>query len=110
MNRPIGIITCFSVILSCGLPVWAENSRSDETRSKQFGKKNQYIATRTHDFGTVARGAKAVHRFKIINPHGKPLVIENIRSSCGCTKPSLTTKIIQPGDAGWILAEFNTRS
>lgn len=66
--------------------------------------------TTSHDFGTLARGAKAIHEFKISNPYNRPLVISSVRSSCGCTRASVPQKVIQPHGKGVILAEFNTRS
>lgn len=63
-----------------------------------------------HDFGTVARGAKVVHKFKFTNRYDRPLVIRSVRTSCGCTRPTAPQKVIQPGETGSILAEFNTRS
>ena len=66
--------------------------------------------SRAHDFGTLARGARAVHRFQFRNPHDEPMVIRSARSSCGCTRVSIADRVVAPGQKGVILAEFNTRS
>ena len=68
------------------------------------------ISSLSHDFGTVARGALTVHFFKLHNTYDKPLIISDVRSSCGCTRASAPKKTIQPGERGVIRAEFNTRS
>ncbi len=46
----------------------------------------------SHDFGTVASGAKTEFRFPIKNVFVEELHISGIRSSCGCTTPTLVMK------------------
>ena len=40
--------------------------------------------TTKHDFGTVARGAKAEFRFELTNRYLEDVHIAGVRSSCGC--------------------------
>ena len=40
---------------------------------------------REHDFGTVARASKQVHVFEFENNTGSDLLLNNVRTSCGCT-------------------------
>ena len=61
-----------------------------------------------HDFGTVARAAKTEHRFYFDNPFAQPIHVRSVRTSCGCTTPSVETEIVPPGGRGSILAKFNT--
>lgn len=68
------------------------------------------IGSHKHDFGTVARGALTVHEFKIKNPYDRPMVISDVRSSCGCTRASAPQKVLKPNQTSVIRAEFNTRS
>lgn len=37
-----------------------------------------------HDFGRVEQGAVVEHAFRLTNEGGSPLVIENLRTACGC--------------------------
>ena len=62
-----------------------------------------------YDFGTVERGEKVTHYFKFKNTGDEPLVIEKVRSSCGCTAALATKKVLQPGEEGKIRVEFNSR-
>jgi hypothetical protein len=62
----------------------------------------------SHDFGTVARAAKTEHRFYFENPFSQPMHVRSVRTSCGCTTPSVETEIVPPGARGSILAKFNT--
>ncbi len=73
----------------------------------------------SHDFGTVANGAKTEFRFPLKNLYVEDLHITGIRSSCGCTTPTLVMKGESKGPAGGgltlktyeqgeVLAQFNT--
>lgn len=56
----------------------------------------------SHDFGTVARGAQLYHRFTITNIYAVPMQILDIKSSCGCTTATPSTKLLQPREVGSI--------
>ena len=43
--------------------------------------------TTEHDFGSVARGAKAEYAFVVCNNLQSDVHIVSVRSSCGCTTP-----------------------
>jgi hypothetical protein len=62
----------------------------------------------SHDFGTVARAAKTEHRFYFDNPFNQPIHVRSVRTSCGCTTPSVETEHVPVGGRGSILARFNT--
>lgn len=64
----------------------------------------------SHDFQTVARGAKAVHRFKVKNLYEEDVHISGVRSSCGCTTPQIVKPDLKTFEVGEIIAEFNTRA
>ena len=44
-----------------------------------------------HNFNTVARGADTVYKFEVTNPYKQDMILTGVRSSCGCTSPSLET-------------------
>lgn len=64
--------------------------------------------TTNHDFGTVARAAKTEYRFTFDNPYNQTIQVRSVRTSCGCTTPTVETEIVPPGGRGSILAKFNT--
>ena len=66
--------------------------------------------TTSHDFGTVAKGSKAEFRFQIKNIYEEPAHIQGVRSSCGCTTPTVTRADLKTFETGEIVAEFNTRT
>ena len=66
--------------------------------------------SREHNFGTVARGADIVHRFEIANIYKEPMVITGVRSSCGCTTPTIENATIKTHEKAYVVAKFNTRT
>ncbi len=61
-----------------------------------------------HDFGSVARGAKAEYRFVFENLYLEDIHIADVRTSCGCTTPSVENPLVKTYENGAILAKFNT--
>ncbi len=64
--------------------------------------------TTRHDFGTVARGAKAEYRFVLTNPYVEDVHISGVRSSCGCTSVRIEKPLLKTYEKGAIVARFNT--
>jgi hypothetical protein len=62
-----------------------------------------------HDFGTVARGALAEHRFKLENVYREDIEINSVTAACGCTKLSSTKKLVKMYETAEIVAELDTR-
>ncbi len=63
----------------------------------------------SHDFGTVARGATATHRFTLENKYLEDVEIVSIRSSCKCTIPKITKKVLKTYEKTEIEAIIDTR-
>ncbi|MCT6869328.1 DUF1573 domain-containing protein [Apibacter sp.] len=62
----------------------------------------------TVDYGTIDKGSDGKRIIKIQNVGDKPLIISNIRTSCGCTVPQWTNEPIAPGKKGEITVTYNT--
>lgn len=64
--------------------------------------------TETIDYGTVVRGKDdGVRTFEFTNIGNEPLVITNVKSSCGCTVPSKPEKPVLPGESANIDVKYN---
>jgi hypothetical protein len=63
-----------------------------------------------HDFGHVARGAKAEFAFEVQNLYEEDVHIADVRTSCGCTTPTITKPTLKTWEKGSIVATLNTRS
>ena len=66
--------------------------------------------TTSHDFGTVARGAKSTFRFKFKNIYKETIHVSSVRTSCKCTIPKINNATLATYEEGSIDCEFNTRS
>jgi len=63
----------------------------------------------SHDFGVVARGATIEYRFPVENPYVEDVHVASIRSTCGCTNPTVTKPLLKTWDKGEIVATLDTR-
>lgn len=68
------------------------------------------FAETKHDFGTVARGADTVYKFPAKNIYKQDIELLTVRSSCGCTTPTIDKKVLKTGEIGYVTATFNTRT
>lgn len=64
----------------------------------------------TYDFGEVDEGAVVSHTFPFTNTGQLPLLIQNARSTCGCTVPDWPKSPISPGEQGTITVRFDTKN
>jgi hypothetical protein len=60
------------------------------------------------DFGTIGQGDVVKHSFKFTNTGDAPLMISDIKTTCGCTTPQYTKDPVGPGESGEILVQFNS--
>ena len=87
----LGLILIFSITVSVAQPQIV------------FDNKN-------HDFGTFEEETGPVtHDFRFVNSGNEPLVLQNVRSTCGCTVPKYTREPIAPGDSGSIKVTYNPK-
>lgn len=66
--------------------------------------------SKSHDFGTVARHAKAEYQFVFTNLYEEDVHISSTRVSCGCTKVEIVDPTLKTYQRGAILATVNTKS
>jgi len=91
------VITCIGVSLS------APSVSAQEWAEKMF-------SVTSHNFGTVAKGSKTEFRFVYRNLYEENVHVSSVRTSCGCTQPAITKKLIETHETGEIVAVFNTRT
>jgi hypothetical protein len=68
------------------------------------------FSTLEHDFGTVARGSDQVFKFEVTNLYKQDMKLTDVRSSCGCTAPSIENGTIKTHEKAYVVAKFNTRT
>lgn len=62
----------------------------------------------THDFGNVQSEVENRATFVVKNTGSKPLIIENVEASCGCTTPKKPENPILPGKSDEIMVTFKS--
>jgi len=89
----------------------AENIEAAATRDANADKFPVITWDKTeHDFGTINQGDVVETKFSFKNTGDKPLVIVNIKGSCGCTVPNdWPRNAILPGESGSFSVKFNSR-
>lgn len=60
-----------------------------------------------HDFGTITQGVPVSIDFKFKNTGSSPLIISEVKTTCGCTTPFYTKDPIMPSKEGKIKAQYN---
>lgn len=63
-----------------------------------------------HDYGTIEQGSDGSCNFVFTNAGKTPLVLSNVRASCGCTVPTWPREPILPGKEGSIKVMYNTNT
>ena len=80
----------------------AQNSNAPVSDSIVFNKT-------VHDYGTLNSGDDGSCEFVFTNKGKTPIIIANVRASCGCTAPDWTREPVLPGKTGVIKAAYNTQ-
>lgn len=61
-----------------------------------------------HNFGTFDESkGKVTCEFKFTNTGSAPLVLQEVKASCGCTTPEWTKTPVAPGKTGVVKATYN---
>ena len=58
------------------------------------------------DLGPVKQGAETVHVFRFTNVGAQPLLIREVKPSCGCTLVDWPRQPIQPGEKGVVRVRY----
>ncbi|MFA6128110.1 MAG: DUF1573 domain-containing protein [Bacteroidales bacterium] len=100
--KQLGLLT-LTIFLSLTM-VQAQSKKS--TGDMVFDKTVDGITF--HDYGSIIYGANGKVDFTFTNKGTKPLVVSEVKSSCGCTIPNWTKEPVAPGQKGTISIEYNT--
>ncbi len=86
----------------------SENVAEAAARDANSGKLPSIEFNETqHDFGTIPNGTPVSTVFEYKNTGSSPLVVSDIKSTCGCTVPSDWTKEVMPGETGRFTVQFD---
>jgi hypothetical protein len=63
-----------------------------------------------HDYGTIVQGSDGSCEFRFTNKGKVPIVLNDVKASCGCTTPEWTRTPVAPGEKGIIKVTYNTNN
>lgn len=95
-------ILVLSFIASCRIS-------SDTAQTNSYLRPPEiYFENTIQNFGTIYQGQKTSKIFSFYNIGDKPLIIEEIKNSCGCTAATSSAPEIMPGGSGEIEVTFDS--
>ncbi len=95
MKIKIAILILFGLMGACSQPVINNNATL-------VFKQGEY------DFEEIETNSDAQCTFTFTNTGKNPLVIQNVKTTCGCTVPEWTRKPVKAGKNGEIIVTYNT--
>ena len=100
-----------SIILSALiLMLFAVSCRSGHTKQSDENAPSEIsFESKEYDFGTIPYSSDGRCYFKFTNTSDVPLIVNVVRTTCGCTRPEWPEKPVQPGETGEIGITYNTR-
>jgi hypothetical protein len=63
-----------------------------------------------HDFGTIEQHSEAIAVFEFTNTGKQPLILTDVRTSCGCTVPDWPKNPILPGKKATITVKYDSKN
>lgn len=64
-----------------------------------------------HNFGEINEAdGPATCSFEFTNTGSEPLIVNNVKASCGCTTPEWTKTPVAPGKTGFVKATYNPQN
>ena len=75
--------------------------------SQEVGPKIEFESLEIN-YGKISKGDNGIRIFKFTNVGSKPLIINKVYSSCGCTIPKKPSSPIGPGKSDEIQVKYDT--
>ena len=97
------LILAFAVIMITAISAKSQTSNPSDGAMIKFDAQE-------HDYGTITQGANGDCVFKFKNMGNEPLILSDVRKSCGCTTPTWSKEPILPGQSGVINVGYNTNN
>ncbi|MFC2117629.1 DUF1573 domain-containing protein [Bacteroidota bacterium] len=100
MKKVINTIAILALVFS----ICTAQNAQNETKTEILFEKT------VHNFGNLKYASdNGVYDFVFKNVSDKPIILTQVKSSCGCTTPQWSKKPIQPGESSSITVKYNTK-
>jgi hypothetical protein len=97
--RKIGLMICLAALAVTGC------TPSNEV---EVGFKTTMKVDAVYNAGKVAVGEVIDAKFDVENTGDEPLILSDVKGTCGCTVASFSQDPIAPGEKGFVKARVNT--
>lgn len=98
-----------TVFVMATLVMFGQEINKEGTKAPNPNAPKIVFKESSFDFGEVPEGPQVTHEFKFTNTGKEPLILSNVRASCGCTTPSWPKEPILPGKESTIVVTYNTQ-
>lgn len=110
------LVLAFGLLTACENGTSADGQLSGDlvTISKSASESSEKQAVITfdkteHDFGTLLQGEVVTYSFHFTNTGNVPLLVSDVKTSCGCTIADFPRDPIAPGKEGFIKATYDSK-
>lgn len=79
----------------------------DQEETPLTGAKISF-AEKSYNFGDITQGEKVEYTFEFENVGNEPLILSDVRTTCGCTAPEWPREPIAPGASAKLKVVFNS--
>ena len=100
----------FALICLFATLAFAANAQTEKTNEVPANGAKIRFEELEHQYGTIQKGGNGDCEFTFWNDGNEPLILQNVKASCGCTTPSYTQKPVMPGQSGTIKVHYNTNN
>jgi hypothetical protein len=99
----------FALILFIGFLAISVNAQEKvEAKTADENAPVFKFETEIVDYGDIARNSDGIKLLKFTNIGKSPIIITNVKGSCGCTVPTSPKEPIMPGEEGEIQIKYAT--
>ncbi len=95
------------ILLGASLVILVSCIHKSEHQAKKSGVEIWFEKS-TYDYGEIEENSDGIYPIKFKNIGKEAIVVNNVRTSCGCTVPSWPRNPVEPGDTGIIKVKYNT--
>jgi len=96
-------------LLSTVLIVNGQENNSQSNVKENPNAPEIYFEKTSHDYGNIKNGSEGSSVFVFKNTGKKPLVLTDVKASCGCTTPTWPREPITQGKSAVIKVVYDTK-
>ena len=95
------------IVILLSVLLFTACTQSSEDQAKLKGQ-DIWFEEYLHDYGEIVQDSEGSWSFVFKNVSSQAIVINRVRSTCGCTIPEWPREPIEPGSSGKITVIYNT--